>query len=167
MSTQPSGLGTWLYGTNSAAILEPLLRPPIAPGKVAVRGVNELREDEQRIGAFTVRANGQSRHWSPTAGLRIDDELALITDTPYERTSIELAKASVTCSRGVVVVTGADVPGSGCDRGRCRAGCARAEVGTLTLIHLNPRLADHSLLLDDARRHFEQVALGEDGMVLI
>ena len=50
--------GTWLYATDSAAILEPLLRPPIAPGKVAVRSVNELREGEQRIGAFTVRASG-------------------------------------------------------------------------------------------------------------
>jgi ribonuclease BN (tRNA processing enzyme) len=57
------------------------------------------------------------------------------------------------------------------DRDATAADAARvareAEVGTLTLIHLNPRLADHSLLLDDSRRHFEPIALGEDGMVLI
>jgi ribonuclease BN (tRNA processing enzyme) len=156
------------YGTDSAAILEPLLRPPIAPGKVAVRSVNELQEDEQRIGAFTVRASGQPRHWSPTAGLRIDDELALITDTPYERTSIELAKGVRHLLHEVWSSSRAPMYP---DRDATAADAARvareAEVGTLTLIHLNPRLADHSLLFDDARRHFEQVALGEDGMVLI
>jgi ribonuclease BN (tRNA processing enzyme) len=36
----------------------------------------------------------------------------------------------------------------------------------LTLIHLNPKLEDLSLLLDDAAAIFERVALGEDGMVL-
>jgi ribonuclease BN (tRNA processing enzyme) len=159
--------GSWLYGTDSGTILDPLLRPPIAPGKVEVRAVNELREGEQRIGAFTVRASAQPRHWSPTAGLRIDDELALITDTPYERTSIELADGVRHLLHEAWSSSQAPIHP---DRDATAADAARvareAQARTLTLIHLNPRLADHSLLLDDARRHFEQVALGEDGMVL-
>jgi ribonuclease BN (tRNA processing enzyme) len=39
-------------------------------------------------------------------------------------------------------------------------------VGALTLIHLDPRLADHDALLQDAAAGFERVALGEDLMVV-
>jgi ribonuclease BN (tRNA processing enzyme) len=39
-----------------------------------------------------------------------------------------------------------------------------AGVNRLTLIHLNPRLADLSALIDDARAIFEPVTIGEDEM---
>ena len=40
--------GAWLYGEESASILDPLRRPPIAPTDVTeVCGVNELRPGDQ------------------------------------------------------------------------------------------------------------------------
>jgi ribonuclease BN (tRNA processing enzyme) len=56
------------------------------------------------------------------------------------------------------------------DRDATAADAARVarEAGAtdLTLIHLNPTLDDLAVLIDDAKEHFEQVALGEDEMRL-
>jgi ribonuclease BN (tRNA processing enzyme) len=41
-----------------------------------------------------------------------------------------------------------------------------ADVGQLTLVHLNPMLSDHSPLLADARQRFDRVTLGDDEAVL-
>jgi ribonuclease BN (tRNA processing enzyme) len=160
--------GAWLYGTQSESILEPLRRPPIAPDDVtAAYAVNELREGDQQIGALAVRASAQLRHWTPSVGLRIGDDLALVTDTPYERSSGLLAEGvrhllheAWSSSRAPIYperdATAADA-----------AQVAReAGVEELTLIHLNPALPDLSVVLEDARSTFQAVALGEDEMVL-
>lgn len=52
-------------------------------------GVGELHVVLTRFGGSSVRAGPQPRHWAPSAGLRIDDELAVITDTPYETHEID------------------------------------------------------------------------------
>jgi ribonuclease BN (tRNA processing enzyme) len=41
-----------------------------------------------------------------------------------------------------------------------------AEVGQLTLIHIDPQLPDPSILLADAAEAFDRVSLGVDEMVL-
>jgi ribonuclease BN (tRNA processing enzyme) len=41
-----------------------------------------------------------------------------------------------------------------------------ADVGRLTLIHLNRKIEDVAALLDDARPIFDRVVIGEDKMVL-
>jgi ribonuclease BN (tRNA processing enzyme) len=160
--------GRWLYGGDSETILAPLLRPPVAPSDVGgIRRINELREGEQSIAGFDVRASAQPRHWAPTAGLRIDDDFALITDTPYEATSRPLAQGARhllheawSSSRNPISP----------DRDATAADAARvareAAVDRLTLIHLNPVLPEHSLLLADATPTFERVTLGEDEAVL-
>lgn len=77
--------GAWLYRTDTAAILEPLRRPLIAPSDATEsHAVNELHAGTQLIGGFEVRASPQPRHWALSAGLRVADHIALITDTPYE-----------------------------------------------------------------------------------
>jgi len=160
--------GAWLYNADSAAILEPLRRPPIAPNDVTVScPVNELRAGTQLIGGFEVRASPQPRHWEPSAGIRVADHIALITDTPYEASSARLAEGVThllheawSSSRDSIYP----------DRDATAADAARVarEAGAtdLTLIHLNRRLDDLSLLLDDARPIFGRVALGEDEMVI-
>jgi ribonuclease BN (tRNA processing enzyme) len=75
--------GAWLYGRPSAEILD-----PYSPFEKTIR---EL-EPRQRIGAFDVRARAQPRHWHPTAGLRVGDRLALITDTAYDAGSAPFAR---------------------------------------------------------------------------
>jgi ribonuclease BN (tRNA processing enzyme) len=160
--------GAWLYGTASAALLEPLRRPPLAPSDVTeVYPVNELRAGQQLIGDFVVRTSAQPRHWAPTAGLRIGNELAVITDTPYEPTSSGLAE-------GVTHLLH-EAWSSSCeplypDRDATAADAGRvardAGVGQLTLIHLDPQLLDLSVLLEDAAPAFDRVSLGVDEMVL-
>jgi ribonuclease BN (tRNA processing enzyme) len=160
--------GAWLYGTDSVELLRPLLVPPISPtdatGRFAVR---ELSEGRQTIAGFELRASPQPRHWGPSAGLRVDDALALVTDTPYEATSAALA-------RGVEHLLHEAWSSSADprypDRDATAADAARvaseAGVGRLTLIHLNPTMSDHAPLLVDARRLFDRTALGEDKVVL-
>lgn len=160
------GPGAWLYGNETASILAPLLRPPIAPTDVSTTyTVEELRAGEQSIGGFRVRASAQPRHWAPSAGLRIDDAIALITDTPYEPTSAELAA-------GVEHLFHEAWSSSASPRYRERdataADAARvadeAGVRNLVLVHLDPSLTDASVLIDDARAVFDPVIVGVDEM---
>ena len=160
--------GEWLYDKSSAEILAPLRRPPIAPDDVTETfRVNELAPGRQMIAGFEVRTSPQPRHWAPSAGLRVDDHLAYITDTPYEVSSTELAD-------GVVHVLHEAWSSSQDpiypDRDATAADAARvahdAGARDLTLIHLNPRLDDHAPLLVDAAAMCQRVTLGEDGMTL-
>jgi ribonuclease BN (tRNA processing enzyme) len=160
--------GAWLYARASAEILEPLRRPPIAPTDVTSScPVRELRPGTQAIGGFAVRASEQPRHWSPTAGLRVEDEVALITDTPYEPASSRLAEGARFLLHEAWSASAAPLYA---DRDATAADAARvaheAAVGSLVLVHLNPALPDLSILVDDAAATFGRVALGEDEGVL-
>jgi ribonuclease BN (tRNA processing enzyme) len=160
--------GKWLYDKTSADILEPLRRPPIAPNDITnTYPIDELTLGSQLIGGFEVRANPQPRHWAPSVGLRIDDELAFVTDTPYEASSSDLADGVVHLLHEAWSSSRAPI----CpDRDATAADAARvareARATNLTLIHLNPTLDDLAVLRDDATEHFERVALGEDEMAL-
>lgn len=160
--------GIWLYGVPSAELLEPLRLPPISPTDVTGSSpVHELAEGGQTIAAFEVRAVAQPRHWAPSVGLRIDDKVALVTDTPYEPTSCALADGVEHLLHEAWSSSAApryaDRDATAADAGRV---ARDAKVGHLTLIHLNPALAEHSPILEDARRLFERVSLGEDKRVL-
>jgi ribonuclease BN (tRNA processing enzyme) len=160
--------GAWLYGVESAAILEPLRRPPVAPDDVtAVYPVKELEAGEQSVGEFVVRASAQPRHWAPSAGLRVDNELALITDTPYEPTSAALAEGVAQLLHEAWSVSSAprypDKDSTAADAGRV---AREAGAGQLTLIHIDPQLSDPSILVEDAAAVFDRVRLGVDDTVL-
>jgi ribonuclease BN (tRNA processing enzyme) len=126
--------GAWLYGTPSAKLLAPLLDAPISPSPLRPV-IRELRAGVQEIGAFTLTARAQPRHWHPTAGLRVFDRLALITDTGYDPGSAELA-------RGVEhLLHEAWTPGDAFDASEEDASRVAREAGAgrLTPIHLHPR----------------------------
>ena len=161
--------GRWLYGRPSAELLAPLREPPISPFDAAELGeIVELSAGPQRIEAFEVRAREQRRHWAPTAGLRVGDELALVTDTAFDPGSVPLARgianllheawSSSTAPRS------AEGDATGAEAGRVAAG---AEAHRLTLVHLNPLLEDHEPVLADARSEAPQAELGEDGQRLL
>src|SRR4029453_6376500 len=109
----------WLYDRDSADILESLRRPPVAASDVTVTfPIKELNAGSQTIGAFEVRARPQPRRGAPSAGLRINDEVAFVTDTPYEPSSARLAEGvHPSVSRGVVVLSSAALPAPSRDRG--------------------------------------------------
>jgi ribonuclease BN (tRNA processing enzyme) len=159
--------GAWLYDRPSAEILAALRSPPISPSDVSGRPLEELREGTQSVSGFNVRASAQPHHWAPSVGLRVDDEIAYITDTPYESSSVELARGvphllheAWSISKGPEY---ADRDATAADAGLV---ASRAGVEKLTLIHLNPRLADSAALADDARSLFAAVTVAEDGMEL-
>jgi ribonuclease BN (tRNA processing enzyme) len=160
--------GRWLYGTSSEELLGPLRRPPISAfGAENLGTVRELSDGTQQIGAFTVTARAQPHHWAPTAGLRIDDDLALITDSAYDPEGVPLVR-HVNHLLHEAWSSSADPHSSegdatGRDAGRI---AAAAHVAHLTLIHLSPLLSDHQAVLDDARAVMPEAHLGEDGQVV-
>lgn len=153
--------GRWLYDRDAAQILEPLRTQPIAPrDHTSVAAVRELRAGEQEIAGFRVRASPQLRHWSPSAGLRIDDGLALITDTPYETSSASLADGVAALLHEAWSSSSAPIHPEHDATAADAARVAReADVGRLTLIHLNPALSDHAEVLADALAGFEPASL--------
>ena len=160
--------GSWLYDRDSKDILDPLRRPPVAPDDVtAVYPINELVPGDQMIAGFEVRASPQPRHWAPSVGLRIDDDLAFVTDTPYEASSSDLAEGVTHLLHEAWSSSRAPINPH---RDATAADAARVAMDAgardLTLVHLNPRLDDFTELLDDARANFPEVALGEDEMTL-
>jgi ribonuclease BN (tRNA processing enzyme) len=163
------GPGDWLYGTPSGELLGPLLEPPLSPfGPGELPEVRELGEGRQSIGSFDLRTRAQPRHSAPTAGIRIGDDLAVVTDTGYDGGTAELAggvvhllheawSSSAGRARADNIATGFD------------AGRAAEEAGAkeLTLIHLDPRVADHEPVLLDAQRAFPAARLGRDGSQIL
>ncbi len=160
--------GRWLYGRASDELLAPLREAPVSAFAADELGdVRELRDGPQRIAGFAITARAQLRHWAPTAGLRVGDDLALITDTAYDPGGIGLARdvrhllheAWSPSSEA----RSADGDATGRDAGRI---AAAAGAGQLTLVHLNPLLGDQRAVLDDARTAAPGAQLGEDGLVL-
>jgi ribonuclease BN (tRNA processing enzyme) len=162
------GPGTWLYGRPTATILAPLMQPPIAATDISrTYAISELRAGEQSIAGLRVRANPQPRHWAPTAGLRIEDAIAVITDTPYEPTSPDLAANVEHLLHEAWSSSAAPMyPERDATAADAARVAAEARATALTLIHINPRLPDLSILLDDARAIFDYVDIAEDEMNL-
>jgi ribonuclease BN (tRNA processing enzyme) len=160
--------GRWLYGSPSDELLGPLRRPPISAFEAGALGrVCELEQGLQQIGAFSVRARAQLGHWAPTAGLRIDDDVALITDTAYDAGGVSLAHGVGHLLHEAWSSSAAPRSADGDATGRDAARIASAaRARRLTLIHLDPQLADHGAVLDDARAIAPAAQLGTDGLEL-
>jgi ribonuclease BN (tRNA processing enzyme) len=160
------GPGAWLYGRPSSELLAPVLEPPLSPFEPdELPEVREMEEGTQSIGGFDLRTRAQLRHSAPTAGIRIGDGLAVVTDTGYDEGTAGLARGvahllheawSSSAERAR-----ADHVASGFDAGRA---AEEAEAKELTLIHLDPRLVDHGPILLDAQRAFPAARLGRDGL---
>jgi ribonuclease BN (tRNA processing enzyme) len=160
--------GRWLHEKDSAGILAPLRSEPLSPFTAEELGeVRELVEGEQQIGGFTISTRRQEKHWGPTAGLRVEDALVLITDTAYDEGSADFA-AGATHLLHEAWSTTADAHPNVAHSTAAEAGrvAAAANVRHLTLIHLNPRLKDEQALQDDAFRHMPNSKIGEDGAQL-
>jgi ribonuclease BN (tRNA processing enzyme) len=160
--------GQWLYDTPSADLLNAVLLPPVSPFPVpVVEAVHELGPSTHQIGPFEVRALARPRRWNPTAGLRINDELALITDTAREAEHASFARG-VTHILHEAWSTSADPIFSDHDATARDAARTAVDAGaqSLTLIHLNPLLEDLDAVLTDARQAFVSTQLGEDGLAI-
>lgn len=156
--------GLWLYGQRSEELLAPLRSAPISSSEPSdLGGVRELQPGAQSIGGFQIHAREQRAHWAPTAGLRVGDELALITDTAYDPESVVFARdvthllhEAWSCSANPVAESG--------DATAAQAGQVAEEAGAhhLTLMHINPLLRSEEELLADARAFAPRAQLGHD-----
>jgi ribonuclease BN (tRNA processing enzyme) len=160
--------GQWLYDAPSTDLLSGVLRGPVSPFPAVSAGrFHELGPSPQQVGPFEISAVAQARHWHPTAGLRVNDELALITDTARESEHASFA-------RGVHHIlheawsTSADPICRDHDATARDAARTATDAGAqnLTLIHLNPQLEDLDAVLADARERFVATQLGEDGLAI-
>jgi ribonuclease BN (tRNA processing enzyme) len=159
--------GSWLYGASAAELLAPILRAPISPfGPAAPFEIRELDPGVGEIGGLPIAVRAQPRHWAPTAGIRVGDSLALVTDTAFDDGSAEFA-AGVRHLLHEAWSTSDDPSSVEGDAMAAEAGAvARAgAVGRLTLVHLHPR-ADPAVLERDARTAFPAADVGVDGREL-
>jgi ribonuclease Z len=114
-------------------------------------------------GAFSL-----PRHWAPTAGIRVGDELALLTDTPYEPSSAQLAEGVAHLLHEAWSPSSVPIyPEHDATAAEAARVASEAGVGQLTLVHLNPTLRDPSPLFEDAQAVFDRTNLGRDMMVLV
>lgn len=160
--------GRWLYGMPSAELLDPLRSAPLSPFTHESLGeVRELEPGEQVIGNFGVSARAQPKHWAPTAGFRVHDALALITDTAYDPGSAILARNMTHLLHEAWSSSDEPIAAEG-DATAAQAGqiAGAAHARRLTLAHINPRGVDERLLLADARRHVPDVLVGQDATLL-
>jgi len=109
----------------------------------------------EALRAVELSARAQPRHWHPTAGLRVGDRLALITDTAYDPGSAPFA-------RGVDHLLH-EAWGTEGDGSAAEAAQVAADAGArrLTLIHMAPD-ADEAALLAQA----PGATIGRDGAAL-
>jgi ribonuclease BN (tRNA processing enzyme) len=160
--------GRWLYHTPSPEILAPLRRAPISPfAEEELGAVRELGPGAQDIAGFTVTARAQPRHWAPTAGLRVGDALALITDTAYDPASAPFARGVTHLLHEAWSTSSRPIAAEG-DATAAQAGrVARdARARHLTLVHLRPPTVDEAALLSDARTEHPGAAIGRDDMAV-
>ena len=160
--------GAWLYRTPSAQLLDPLLSSPISPFEPGELGeIRELAPGSQTIGGFGLTTRAQPLHWAPTAGMRVGDELALVTDTAYDTGSVELAQNVVHLLHQAWSTSDRPVASEGDATAADAARVAQAAAARhLTLVHINPRVEDEDELLADARRHAPHAQIGRDGTEL-
>lgn len=160
--------GQWLYDAPSTDLLDAVLRPPVSPFPAPVlEAVHELDPGPQQLGPFEVRALAQPRHWSPTAALRINDDVALITDTAREAEHARLAEGVTHLLHEAWSPSAAPIFSDHDATARDAARTAtEAGAQNLTLIHLNPLLEDLDPVLADARQGFAGAQLGDDGSAI-
>jgi ribonuclease BN (tRNA processing enzyme) len=158
--------GEWLYGTASAQLLAPILRPPVSPFASQPFRIRELGPGGGTIAGLPVALRAQLRHWAPTAGIRIGDALALLTDTAFDEGSSGFV-AGVGHLLHEAWSTSHDPSSAEGDATAAQAGqvAAAGGVARLTVVHLHPR-ADPAALERDARSTFAPAEVGVDGCEL-
>jgi ribonuclease BN (tRNA processing enzyme) len=155
----------------AAELVHRLLDPPLLFGDAAaveqcLAAAHDLELPATQVGPFDVRVRVQPLHPSTSRALRIDEDLAVCTDTAYDEGNVDFVRGAA------VLLHEAYWPGESSDDGMHTAAgeaarlAAAAGVGRLVLTHAHPLGRHDDEVLADARKHFENVTLGRDGLVL-
>ncbi len=163
------GPGELLYGTPTEALLDRVSSEPFHPVSLDQQDieVRDIPSGLLELEGVRMRHRRQGHHTSPTLGLRFDDELAWITDTAYDPESIEFIRGCHTLAHEAWFTT-SNPRNPGIHTSAAQAGqvAAAAGVQQLILIHLPPFEESLEPLLSEARRHFDSVLAGVDGLSL-
>jgi ribonuclease BN (tRNA processing enzyme) len=158
--------GRLLYEATSKEILARIVGPPFFALGIdeVVQQVSEIEDGMTEVGAFDVRSRRQNLHSHPTLALRLGDRLAYCTDTAFDEENVPFAS-----DVEVLAHEAWHASASTDDRTHTAAGdagrlAARAGVGRLVLIHINPLATDEDALLEAAAREFATTAVGEDDL---
>jgi ribonuclease BN (tRNA processing enzyme) len=158
------GPGAALYGEPTRAVVGRLLSPPFytADPATLLDPIDDLPVGTIDVGPFSVDTRHQTRHSSPTLALRIDDAVALCTDTAADPENAGFA-------RDVELLlheawTTEDVPrdvGSHSTAREAGSIAAAAGAGHLALVHVHP-LQDVERLVAEARDEYPRAEVASD-----
>ena len=159
------GPGAALYGRPTAGILAQTFSRP--QSGVLLDEIGEPAEAGPpgvEIGAFRVALRRQDRHRDPTLGVRLDELLALCTDTAPDPGTVEFVRGVGVLLHEVWRPSWERIDeGSHSDAASVGRIAAEAGVGRLLMIHRNPTVADYQPLVEEARAQFAASELAADG----
>ena len=158
-----SGPGA-LFGSSTRVILESLSSPPFfsAPLSSYIADVKEVTEGENRTDGLDVQARIQERHPGKSLAYRLGDLLTYCTDTAVDPANGAFARGSKILLHEAWGVDSSPEPYAHSSAAEAAEIAQASGVERLKLIHLPPRVADYTVMLDAARAIFPQTSLARD-----
>lgn len=163
-----SGPGRCLYDTSTSDILDRLLQTPLFGPKLdeMADSVEELELGADNcLAGFDVDLRRQDMHAHPTAAIRVEDAVALCTDTAYDAENAAFCAAVAVLLHEAWFASDNTESTTHTAAGEAARIAAAADVGRLLLIHVHPTLGADEQLLEPARRHFPRAHVGHDLLV--
>jgi ribonuclease BN (tRNA processing enzyme) len=130
-----------------------------------LEGIHDLESPSTRVGPFHVAVRVQELHPSSTRALRVGD-LAICTDTAADAENVAFARGARILLHEAFHAGEASDDEMHTAAGEAARIAAAAGVERLVLVHVHPLETSDEDLVRDARRYFEAVEVGRDGLVL-
>lgn len=163
-----SGPGRCLYEASTSEILDGLLKSPLFGPKLKemVDRVEELDLGAGKLLAgFDIDLRRQDLHRHPTVAMRVEDAVALCTDTAYDDENAAFCSAVAVLLHEAWFASDSTESTTHTAAGEAARIAVAADVGRLLLIHVHPMLSADEQLLEPARRRFPRADVGHDLLV--
>jgi ribonuclease BN (tRNA processing enzyme) len=156
------GPGAALYETPTADVLSRLIGPPFFPVNLGeFASVEELHPGQPAIDTFRLTVRHQERHTQPSVAFRVRDDITYCTDTGYDPGNVSFAAGCRHLLHEAFYLDEAPDETHTTPAGAARV-ARDADVASLTLMHVDPRLGDEARLLDLATAIFPRAQVGRD-----
>lgn len=160
------GPGLGLYGTPTAALLEPVSNEPFHPVPLSQQDiqVRDLPMGEVELAGVRIHTRRQDNHTAPSLAFRFDDLLTWVTDTAYDEGSAKFAAGCRLLAHEAWFTTAQPrnptIHSSAAEAARI---AADAEIDRLLLIHAPPFSASVEALALEAQMTFPRTLMAHDG----
>jgi ribonuclease BN (tRNA processing enzyme) len=165
------GAGPLVAGVATRELVHRLLDPPFQASRVEdieekyLTAIRDLAPPGADVGPFSVTVRVQTRHATPTLGVRVGD-LAYCTDTAYDEATADFVRGARILLHDAFHASDSTDDESHTAAGEAARVAAAAGVERLVLVHVNPERPDEEGLLRFARPHFPASEVGRDGLVV-